>query len=73
VNLLETRSFFRWEGAFCKEIEDFMVIKTEKDKVPALMKRIRELHTYQIPEMVVISIIGGYDPYLGWLHQEVNR
>lgn len=73
VNIIETRSLFRWEGALCKETEDLLVIKTEGEKVPALMKRVRELHSYQIPEMVVIPIIGGYEPYLQWLHQEVNR
>lgn len=73
VNIIGALSLFRWEGTLSREEEDLMVIKTEAEKVPTLMKRVKELHTYQVPEMVVIPLSGGYEPYLQWLHQEVNR
>lgn len=73
VNIIEIRSLFRWEGVLSREEEDLMVIKTESDKATGLMERVREIHPYQIPEMVVIPINGGYPPYLQWLHEEVQR
>jgi periplasmic divalent cation tolerance protein len=70
VNILTTRSLFRWEGRVQKEEEVLLLIKTSSEKVPETMKKIRELHPYEIPEMIVLPIIGGYEPYLRWIQQE---
>jgi periplasmic divalent cation tolerance protein len=71
VNILPAHSVYRWKGEICEEKEDFLVIKTETELVPFLQQRIRELHPYQVPEMIVIPILGGYGPYLNWLHREI--
>ncbi len=70
VNILETRSLYRWNGTLEKENEDLLVIKTASRRVEAVMRRIRELHPYELPEMIAIPLVGGYEPYLHWVLSE---
>lgn len=72
VNIIRCQSVYRWKGELCRDEEDLMVVKTGKHKIPDLMSKVRELHSYELPEMVVIPIVGGYPPYLDWLNREVT-
>jgi periplasmic divalent cation tolerance protein len=73
VNILETRSLFRWEGEINDAEEDLLVIKTAAENVPDLVARIRQLHSYDLPEIIVLPLTGGYQPYLEWIRQETKR
>ena len=70
VNVTAVQSFYRWEGQFCEDEESLMIIKTVSGRVDPLIARIRELHPYELPEMIVIPITGGNPPYLDWLRSE---
>ncbi|MDD1678693.1 MAG: divalent-cation tolerance protein CutA [Methanomicrobiales archaeon] len=72
VNVLETRSLFRWEGEMNDEEEDLLVIKTRSEQTPQLVQRIRALHPYELPEIIVLPVIGGHEPYLKWIGQETT-
>ena len=72
VNVLETRSLFRWEGEMNDEEEDLLVIKTRSEQTPQLVQRIRALHPYELPEIIVLPVIGGHEPYLKWIDQETT-
>jgi periplasmic divalent cation tolerance protein len=68
VNLLPVmESIYRWEGNIERESERQMVIKTSRQRVPALWDRVRELHPYEVPEFLVIPIVDGNDAYLRWV------
>jgi periplasmic divalent cation tolerance protein len=68
VNLLPLmESVYRWEGRIDRGSERQLLIKTARDRVPALWDRIRALHPYDVPEFVVLPIIDGSDAYLKWL------
>ncbi len=68
VNILPAmESVFRWEGRVEQEAERQVIIKTARERVAALWDRIRELHPYEVPEFVVLSISDGSDAYLRWL------
>ncbi len=68
VNLLPLmESVFRWEGRIDRGTERQLLIKTARDRVPALWDRIRALHPYDVPEFVVLPIVDGSDAYLKWL------
>lgn len=73
VNKLETRSVFRWEGEMNRENEELLIIKTREAKVEEVVERIRRLHPYELPEVIVLPIIGGYEPYLEWIGEETER
>jgi periplasmic divalent cation tolerance protein len=72
VNITGVSSFYQWKGEFCKDKETLMIIKTTRDRAGAVMTRIRELHTYELPEMMVLPVTGGYPPYLQWISEETR-
>jgi periplasmic divalent cation tolerance protein len=66
------RSVYRWEGNVCSEAETLMIIKTKTGLFTPLEKRIRELHSYQVPEIIALPVQLGYEPYLNWLTGEIR-
>jgi periplasmic divalent cation tolerance protein len=66
------RSIYRWQGAVEEADEWQCLIKTRSELIQAVTERIREIHTYQVPEIVVFPIIGGNPEYLGWLAQNTQ-
>lgn len=67
VNIIPVTSCFFWEGAVTSEAESLMIIKTTRDRVDPLMRRIVGLHSYDLPEVIVLPIIGGLPAYLDWV------
>jgi periplasmic divalent cation tolerance protein len=65
-------SIYRWKGAVQKEDELLLVIKTRAEAVEALRARLVALHSYDLPEVVVIAIAGGHPPYLDWIAEGVR-
>ncbi len=73
VNVLPAMtSVYRWKGAIEQDREQQLVIKTSSDRVAALEARFHELHPYDVPEFLVISVTGGPPAYLGWLEESVR-
>lgn len=66
------RSVYRWEGRVEESIEWLCLIKTTTGQVAALQDRIRSLHTYTVPELVVLPVIGGDPGYLAWVRASVS-
>ena len=60
-------SVYRWKGAVQRDDELLLVMKTRAEKVEALRARLLALHSYELPEVVVLSIAGGHAPYLDWI------
>jgi len=67
VNIIPVTSCFYWEGAVTREEESLMIIKTTRNRVDPLMRRIVTLHSYDLPEVIVLPIIGGLPAYLDWV------
>jgi periplasmic divalent cation tolerance protein len=68
VNVLpEMTSIYRWEGKVEKSAERQVIIKTTAARLADLRDRIRELHTYDVPEFVVVPILSGSEEYLKWV------
>src|SRR5262245_24119910 len=66
------RSIYRWNGEVQDDREVLLVIKTRADRVEALAERVRALHPYELPELIVIPIAGGLAPYLDWVRAEAR-
>lgn len=60
-------SFYRWKGQVERDAERQMVIKTTRDRVAALERRLCELHGYELPEFLVLPVEGGSAEYLSWV------
>lgn len=68
VNLLAPmQSIYRWNGDVQQDAERQVLIKTSRDRMAALWARLRDLHPYETPEFVVLSISDGSDAYLRWI------
>ena len=70
VNITAVQSIYRWEGRISDEPERLLVIKTTGHRQGEVIAAIKELHSYALPEIIVLPIIGGYIPYLSWVRDE---
>ncbi|WP_174590774.1 divalent-cation tolerance protein CutA [Methanocella conradii] len=64
------RSVYRWGGRIEEDSEVSMVCKTTTDRVPEVVKRVKEMHSYELPCITWWSLDGGYQPYLDWVREE---
>jgi periplasmic divalent cation tolerance protein len=66
-------SVYRWKGSVERDAERQMVIKTTRDRLDALEVRLRELHSYELPEFVVVAVESGSEAYLSWVREQVRE
>lgn len=67
------RSIYRWKDAVHDEQEFLLVVKTTGERAAELKAAFAELHPYELPERVELSIEGGSAGYLDWLAAQVLR
>ena len=65
-------SLYRWEGKVAEAAEYLLLIKTVDAREEQLRRAIRELHSYQVPEFVTLSVNSGSAEYLKWLEESVS-
>jgi periplasmic divalent cation tolerance protein len=61
------QSIYHWEGQIETSSETLLLLKTAAEHLPALEARLHELHSYQIPEFLVLEVAAGSHAYLEWL------
>jgi periplasmic divalent cation tolerance protein len=70
VNQLpEVKSTFLWQGKIEQDQEVLLLIKTTSLRFDELSRRIRELHPYDLPEIIAIPVSWGLPDYLSWVSQ----
>lgn len=70
VNIIKNiRSIYNWQGKVEDETEVLMIVKTQKSLFDSLMKKVKELHSYTVPEIIAIPIVEGSEDYLKWLRE----
>lgn len=62
------QSIFRWKDMVETSAETLLLLKTSADQVQALGARLHELHSYQVPEFLVLEVNSGSERYMEWLH-----
>jgi len=68
VNLLPgVTSLYRWQGRLQRDAEVLLLIKTTRDRYPALQARLPLLHPYELPELLAVEAADGLPAYLHWL------
>lgn len=74
VNILPgARSVYEWQGKVEKEQELVLLIKSRSDRLNALETRLLELHPYELPELIVVPLVGGLAPYLSWIETQLDK
>ncbi|AWR97810.1 divalent cation tolerance protein CutA [Acidianus sulfidivorans JP7] len=73
VNIIPyVKSIYTWEGKVVEDDEAILIIKTESDVKDKIIKRIKEIHPYELPEIITLDITGGLENYLNWIRENVK-
>ena len=68
INIIERiRSIYRWEGRVEHATEALLIIKSPAAKIADLIEKVREIHPYEVPEIISFDITAGNPDYLDWL------
>ena len=66
------RSVYRWQGKVQDESEVLVFLKTRRDRFAQLRAKILELHPYEVPEVIAVSVDQGHEAYLDWIIRETG-
>ncbi len=64
------QSAYRWQGKIIKSEEILLQMKTKKSLFEKIQTEIEQLHTYDIPEIIMVPLTGANVPYLQWIEEE---
>jgi periplasmic divalent cation tolerance protein len=74
VNIIpQIESIYRWQGKVDSSREWLLLAKTTQERFPAVRDAIRKLHSYELPECVVLNLEDGSSDYLQWLADSVQE
>lgn len=65
-------SIYTWQGQLTEEAETLALFKTTRIAYPALEARLRELHPYEVPEIVAVPLAAGLPAYLRWVAENTS-
>lgn len=74
VNQLpNVRSSYFWDGRLQNDAEILLMIKTTHSQLRHLETRLKAVHPYELPELIVLPVIGGNEAYLRWVREGVEK
>ncbi len=74
VNIVDgLTSFFWWENKIDKASESLLIIKTREEFLDALTARVKALHSYTVPEVIALPVVGGSKDYLDWIDEYIGH
>jgi periplasmic divalent cation tolerance protein len=65
-------STYWWKGKIETAREDLLIFKTSQSRVPALIKEVKKLHSYTVPEIIALPIVKGNKDYLKWIEDSIR-
>jgi periplasmic divalent cation tolerance protein len=70
VNIVKgIRSIYSWQGKIEDDSEVLMIVKTQRHLFESLKRRVKELHSYTVPEVIALPVVEGSEDYLNWLKE----
>ncbi|MCI0444877.1 divalent-cation tolerance protein CutA [bacterium] len=73
VNIIPSiTSVYRWKGEMNTDREILMIIKTDASRFEEIKSAVRNLHSYETPELIAIPIQQGLQQYLDWITESVS-
>ena len=74
VNVISgMRSVYRWQGKICRDSEYLLVVKTLSSEYDGVAAAIRELHSYELPEILAFAASQGDARFLDWIRESVDK
>lgn len=67
IQISEVNSYYIWHGEVCEDTEKLLSIKTKKSNFKKIKSKIKENHSYDLPEIIEIPITNGSNKYLNWI------
>ncbi len=67
------QSCYWWQGKLEEDQEAVLILKTTVGQFPALLDRVKQLHSYTVPCVLALPVLEGNPDYLQWVAQEVAR
>ena len=64
------QSAYRWQGKIIKSEEILLQMKTKKSLFEKIQTEIEQVHTYDVPEIIMVPLAGANVPYLQWIEEE---
>lgn len=68
----EVTSYFWWTGKIHKADESLLIVKTKKSVLRQMVRRVRQVHQYENPEIIALPVIGGSKEYMKWIEDETK-
>jgi len=74
VNVIpQVNSFYFWAGKLCQDNEVIIIIKTENGQKNKIIKEIKRINTYEVPEIIFFKIDEGEERYLNWIKKTLEK
>jgi len=71
VNIVsDVNSLFWWQGKVEEARESLLVVKTRAALFPEIVKLVKGIHSYEVPEIIALPIVDGNADYLAWIDKE---
>jgi periplasmic divalent cation tolerance protein len=68
----EVESLYWWKGKVERDKESLLVVKTSLSKLDELIREVKALHPYTVPEIIALPIVGGNEDYLNWIDESLT-
>jgi len=72
VNIVpKISSLYWWNNAIQQDKESLLIVKTRTELLDEVIRLVKEVHSYEVPEIIALPVIGGNREYLEWIDREV--
>ena len=72
VNITGVNSRFWWEGKVASARERLLIVKTKTSLLPEIIDLVKAAHSYTVPEIIALPIVGGNQDYLEWINKSLD-
>ncbi len=73
VNIVpKVSSLFWWQDKLDSAQESLLIVKTKSSLLPEIISLVKGMHSYQVPEIIALPIVGGSQDYLQWIEENVS-
>jgi periplasmic divalent cation tolerance protein len=72
INVAEVSSIYWWEGKVEEDNEDLLIVKTTAENIAKLIERVKQIHPYQVPEVIAVPVAACLQDYCEWVRKEAK-
>jgi periplasmic divalent cation tolerance protein len=72
INVSSVSSIYWWKGKIEEDEEELLIVKTTAGKVEELVKKVRQIHPYEVPEIIILPVVACLAPYCQWVRSETR-